>query len=209
MRTRVKICGITSVQDALAASAWGVDALGLVFYEKSKRHLDIDQAREIADAVPAFVSVVGLFFDPEDSYVKDVCSAVKLDTLQFHGSEPAEQCRSYGLPFIKGIGMRGSISLEQNVARYPGASGFLLDSHAPGEAGGTGKTFDWASIPSSLDFPLILAGGLKPQNVAQAISQVSPWAIDLSSGVESAPGVKDVEKMKLLMSEVKRVDCGS
>lgn len=209
MRTRVKICGITRAEDAIKAAELGVDALGLVFYEKSKRHLSIEKAQELISAIPAFVSVVGLFLDPEDDYVREVCASVELDTLQFHGKESPEQCGSYGLPFIKAIGMRDNISLPSMAALYPKSRGFLVDSHAHGEAGGTGETFNWSSLEKDYDFPLILAGGLGPENVAEAIATVRPWAVDLSSGVESAPGVKDHAKMAALMNEVKRVNCES
>lgn len=209
MRTRVKICGITRVEDAVKACELGVDAIGLVFYQKSKRFVDIETAQLLADEAPAFVSVVGLFLDADDDYIKSVCAAVNLDTLQFHGNESPEQCSSYGLPFIKGIGMRGNISLPSYIAQYPKSRGFLVDSHGSGEAGGTGQTFDWDVLDSEAKFPLILAGGLRSENVAQAIQKVKPWAVDLSSGVESEPGIKDHGKMESLMREVKRVNCES
>ncbi len=206
-RTRVKICGITRVEDGLAAARLGVDAIGLVFYEKSKRNVSVEQAREIRDALPAFVTVVALFMNPQKVDVDRVLKACPIDLLQFHGVESAEFCASFERPYIKALGMAGGVSLEQNMASYGSARGILLDSHAGVTAGGTGEAFDWDNIPQEIRESIILAGGLKPQNVAEAIQHVRPYAVDLSSGVESSPGIKDAALMKQLMNEIKRIDC--
>lgn len=206
MRTRVKICGITSTRDAKVAIDAGVDALGLVFYPPSSRYLDVAQANEIAAAASAFVTVVGLFLDASPDFVNAVISDVQLDLLQFHGTESQEFCSAFRLPYIKAVAMKSETSFHGLTASYPDAKGFLLDSHAAGEAGGTGKSFDWSRVPTNPERPLILAGGLRPGNVRDAITSTLPYAIDLSSGVESAPGVKDRSKIEQLMSEVRKAD---
>ena len=213
-RTRVKICGITSIQDAHNVCAAGADSIGLVFYEKSPRNVSIAQAKEICDSLPPFVTCVGLFLNPSDDFVNSVLKEVKLDLLQFHGVESAEFCNSFSRPYIKAIGMEG-ISTEDEFAQatkqYTNAKGFLIDSHATGKAGGTGKTFDWKNVPQMQQKPIILAGGLNPENIADALlqlrSQMNLYGIDLSSGVESQPGIKDPDKIKKLMNEVYRVQC--
>ncbi|MGV6816454.1 MAG: phosphoribosylanthranilate isomerase [Thiotrichales bacterium] len=206
MRTRVKICGITRTRDAKVLVDAGVDALGLVFYPPSSRYLDVAQANEIAAAASAFVTVVGLFLDASPDFVNAVISDVQLDLLQFHGTESQEFCSAFGLPYIKAVAMKSESSFQGLTASYPDAKGFLLDSHAPGEAGGTGKRFDWSRVPANPERPLILAGGLRPENVREAITSTLPYAIDLSSGVESSPGVKDRGKIEQLMSEVRKAD---
>ena len=205
MRTRVKICGITRPEDARVAAEFGVDAIGLVFYPKSPRYVDAEQAKIIIAALPPFVTTVGLFMDADD--IASVVKSVSLDLLQFHGDECPADCGQYGLPYIKAVAMQDGIDYALYTASYPDAAGFLLDSHSTGQAGGTGKTFDWSQIPKKQDKPLILAGGLTPENVAEAISEVQPYGVDLSSGVESSPGVKDAAKIQNLMKEVRRVDC--
>jgi phosphoribosylanthranilate isomerase len=206
-RTRVKICGITRIADGLQAAALGVDAIGLVFYEKSPRCVAVDQAAEICRRLPALVTRVGLFLNPERARVGQVLDQVGLDLLQFHGTESAEFCRSFERPYIKALGVADNGQLAEQCAAYTDAQAILLDSHRVGAAGGTGEVFDWSVIPHELRERIILAGGLNPGNVAQAIRQVKPYAIDLSSGVESAPGIKDAALMAQLMKEVKRVDC--
>jgi len=206
-RTRVKICGICRVEDALAAAQLGVDAIGLVFYERSPRHLSLQRAREICRALPAFVSTVALFLNPQKKQVEAVLDGLDIDLLQFHGTESAEFCESFSRPYIKALGIKGEQHIEALLAPYASARGILLDSHRQGEAGGTGEAFDWREIPHALRGQIILAGGLNPDNVAQAIQQAEPWAIDLSSGVESSPGIKDIELMTRLMAEVRRIDC--
>ncbi len=208
MRTRVKICGITRIEDALAVAESGADSIGLVFYEKSPRNVSIDQAKAIVDALPPFVTVTALFLDAERVFVEQVIEKVGINLLQFHGKERHEDCLGFNLPFIKAIGMRDRIDTSALATEYPLASGFLLDSHGSGEAGGTGEAFDWSLATKTLGKPLILAGGLRPENVAEAIRTVRPWAVDLSSGVESAPGIKDRDKIFALMNEVMGVDGG-
>ncbi len=207
VRTRVKICGITRIEDALSAASLGVDALGLVFYAKSPRHVMLDQAQLICDALPAFVSRVALFLNPESSLVNQVISHVNIDCLQFHGTEAVEFCESFSKPYIKALGIAGVNDVDALIDQYSSAESVLLDSHRAGEAGGSGEVFDWASISQANCHNIILAGGLNPDNIADAIKQVRPYAVDLSSGVEMAPGKKDSQLMARLMNEVKRVDC--
>ena len=205
MRTRVKICGITRCQDAQLAIDAGVDAIGLVFYEKSPRFVSIASAAEISQLIPAFVSRVALFKDAEQQMIESVLAQVDIDLIQFHGSESADYCEQFNRPYIKAIGMKGTEHdadfLSNNAENYRSAKAILLDGHAPGEAGGTGQSFDWASI-ARIDTPIVLAGGLTPANVKQAIELVHPFAVDVSSGVESAPGIKDKEKVAAFMEQV-------
>jgi len=206
-RTRVKICGITRAEDGLQAARLGVDAIGLVFYEKSPRHVSLQQAADICAALPGFVTTVSLFFNAAEAQIAQVLGELPVDLIQFHGSESAEFCRSFGKPYIKALGMAGNDALLQQAGAYQDARGILLDSHRAGAAGGTGEAFDWDSIPPGIDSNIILAGGLTPHNVAAAIRAVRPYGVDLSSGVEAAPGIKDAALMKQLINEVKRVDC--
>lgn len=209
-RTRVKICGITSVEAAQNVCEAGADSIGLVFYKKSLRNVGIRQAREICDSLPPFVTCVGLFLDANEDFVNDVLNEVKLDLLQFHGLETAEYCDSFSRPYIKAIGMEGLQSeaeFSDAVKQYTNAKGFLVDSHATGKAGGTGQTFDWKNVPQAQQKPIILAGGLNPDNVGDALQQLDLYGVDLSSGVESEPGIKDPEKVRKLMNEVYRVQC--
>ena len=192
---RVKICGITRVEDALAAAAAGADAIGLVFYAKSPRAVDIEQAREILAALPPFVTTVGLFVDAERSELERILASVPLDLLQFHGDESVQQCEAFGRPYIKALRVKAGDDIAAQVARYPSAQGILLDAYVEGVPGGTGEAFDWSLIPQMLSKPLILAGGLRPDNVAEAVSRVRPYAVDVSGGVEASKGVKDVEKV--------------
>lgn len=205
MRTRVKICGITRKQDAQLAVDAGVDAIGLVFYEKSPRFVSKTQAAEISRIMPAFVSRVALFKDADKKMIDAVLDDVEIDLIQFHGSESIEFCERFKLPYIKALGLKGAEHdadyLSTNVDAFKSAKAILLDGHAPGEAGGTGESFDWASI-SAVNKPVILAGGLTPENVKQAIEIVRPFAVDVSSGVESAPGIKDKEKISAFMAHV-------
>jgi phosphoribosylanthranilate isomerase len=209
-RTRIKICGITSIKDAHYACEAGVDAIGLVFYKKSPRNVSIEMAADICNSLPPFVTSVGLFLDAPKEFVDSVLTNVALDLLQFHGSEQANYCESFMRPYIKAIGMQGisnEAEFSQLADQYPGAKGFLVDSHATGKAGGTGKTFDWENVPRNYKKPIILAGGLNPENIAEAMQQVDVYGIDLSSGVESHAGIKDPQKIKQLMTEVYRVQC--
>jgi phosphoribosylanthranilate isomerase len=195
MRTRVKICGITRVEDALAAARAGADAVGLVFHAASPRYLTAEQARAIVQALPAFVAAVGLFVDAEPSAVRAILNQVPLDLLQFHGRETPEQCRSYGRRYIKALAMRPDLEVAREAGAYPDAAAILLDADKAGAAGGTGETFDWARVPAGLAQPLILAGGLTPANVAAAVARVRPYAVDVSGGVERSPGIKDADKI--------------
>ncbi|MCW8910860.1 MAG: phosphoribosylanthranilate isomerase [Gammaproteobacteria bacterium] len=206
-RTRVKICGMTRPEDALTAARLGVDAIGLVFYEKSPRNVSLEQAQQICSVLPAFVTRVALFLDPDTLLVTQVLGTLDIDLIQFHGSESAEFCASFNRPYIKALGMSGQHDLTEQADIYRDACGLLLDSHVMGAAGGTGEAFDWKIIPESLRHSIILAGGLKPDNVAEAIRKVRPFAVDLSSGVEAEPGIKDSALMAQLINEVKRVDC--
>ncbi|MEY3861799.1 MAG: hypothetical protein RIR60_165 [Pseudomonadota bacterium] len=209
MRTRVKICGITRVEDALAAVAAGADAIGLVFYEQSARNVSVAQAAAISRNLPAFVNVVGLFVDAAPDFIRTVLANVHLDSLQFHGDETPEQCASYGLPFIKAIRVKPETNLLQCAKDFSAAKALLLDTYTEGLAGGTGHAFDWNLIPAcmttvrSAETPvLILAGGLNDANVALAIKQVRPYAVDVSGGVESAKGIKDQAKIARFMQAV-------
>lgn len=205
-RCRVKVCGITSAADALMVSAAGADALGLVFYPKSKRNLSIEQATEICKAIPPFVATVGLFLDAEASFVHEVLAAMPLSLLQFHGSESPQYCAQFKHPYLKAVGMKGiaaSGGFKAYADQYPEAQGFLVDSHAPGAAGGTGETFDWTQVPQDYAKPLILAGGLTPENVAEAIQVSRVYAVDVSSGVEAHPGIKDVAKVRAFIQNAR------
>ncbi len=204
--TRIKICGITREQDALTATASGANAIGLVFYDKSPRHVTPEQAARIAAAVPPFVTVVGLFVNPSAEEVREVLRQVPLDVLQFHGEETPEFCAQFGRPYLKAIRVKPGVDLVQCAARYSGAQGLLLDAYVEGTHGGTGASFDWALIPRDLPLPIILSGGLAPDNVAQAIERVRPYAVDVSSGVEAAKGIKDAAKVAAFIKEVKRID---
>jgi len=204
--TRVKICGITRVEDALHAAAEGVDAIGLVFYEKSPRCVSSEQAAEISKALPAFVTAVALFKDADAERVRQVLAAVPIDLLQFHGSESADFCRQFGKPYIKALGMAGESSVPKQVEEFHDARGLLLDGHAPGADGGTGQSFEWSMIPDKLDYSLILAGGLDVDNVLGAIRAVQPYAVDVSSGVESEKGIKDAAKVTAFMNNVRQAN---
>ncbi|MBI5938575.1 MAG: phosphoribosylanthranilate isomerase [Betaproteobacteria bacterium] len=204
--TRIKICGITRVEDGLAVALAGADAIGLVFYGKSPRNVGLAQARAIVDALPPFVTTVALFVDPQAGEVQAVIDAVKPDLLQFHGDESPEFCRGFSRPYLKAVRVRPGLDLLQYAARFAEARGLLLDAYVEGEAGGTGHRFDWGLIPQDLPKPVVLAGGLAPGNVAQAVQTVRPWAVDVSSGVEAGKGIKDAALIAAFVNEVKRVD---
>ena len=203
--TRIKICGITREQDALAAAAAGADAIGLVFYAPSPRAVDAAQAARIVAALPPFVTTVGLFVDAEPAAVRAVLAEVPLDLLQFHGEESDDYCRQFGRPYLKAVRVRSADQLQDVAAQWPGAAGILLDSYKPGVPGGTGEVFDWRLVPRERDWNLVLAGGLVASNVRQAIDEMQPWAVDVSGGVEAAKGIKDVAKINAFVQEVKRV----
>lgn len=205
MRVRIKVCGMTRGEDIEAAARLGVDAVGLVFYSKSPRYVTIAQAQNLVARLPAFVTVTGLFLDPAREDVMSVLDVVRIDLLQFHGSEAPEFCRSFNRRYIKAVPMGSQVDIRDYAARYADAAALLLDSHAAGQKGGTGITFEWTRVPQFEGPPLILAGGLKPGNVAAAIGSVHPYGVDVSSGVESAPGIKDARRMAEFIAEVNRV----
>ncbi|OUM05475.1 N-(5'-phosphoribosyl)anthranilate isomerase [Pseudomonas syringae] len=202
---RSKICGITRIEDALAAVEAGADAIGLVFYPKSPRAVTVLQARAIIAALPPFVTTVGLFVNASRCELNETLDAVALDMLQFHGDETPEACDGYHRPYIKALRVKAGDDIAQACRAYRNARGVLLDTYVEGVPGGTGETFDWALIPDDLDKPVILAGGLTSANVAQAIAQVRPYAVDVSGGVEKSKGIKDREKILAFMSAVQGV----
>ncbi len=206
-RTRVKICGITSIEDALAAVDLGADSLGLVFYPASKRAITAAAAAAIRSKLPAFVALTGLFVDAAAADINSVLATVRLDYLQFHGNESPDFCASFGVPYIKAIRVQDGMNVVTLAAAYPGAAGILLDSYDKHQAGGTGTRFDWAVASHCVEqcgSPIILAGGLNAENVAAAIAQVRPYAVDVSSGVESEPGNKSPARMQAFFKEVYR-----
>ena len=202
---RTKMCGITRPEDGQEAARLGVDAIGLVFYPPSPRHVSLDQARAIVAALPPFVTVVALFVDPSVAEVEAVLHAVPVDVLQFHGEESPDFCRQFARPYLKAVRVRPSLDLLQYAAHYAGARGLLADAFVPGMAGGTGATFDWSLLPPNLPLPLILSGGLDPSNIAAAVAAVRPAAVDISSGVESAKGIKDPALMAAFIGAVQHV----
>ncbi len=205
LRTRIKICGITRPEDGQYAAMLGVDAIGLVFYEASPRNVSIAQAEAIVAALPAFVTTVGLFMDAEAGKVRQVLSALRLDTLQFHGNETPVYCESFGVNYIKSVAMLDNPDVAAYTADFPGASGFLLDAVKTGEAGGSGDQFNWQQVPTQSDKPLILAGGLSPENVANAIRQAPCYGVDVSSGVEASKGIKSQAKIRAFIEQVMSV----
>lgn len=202
-RVRVKFCGITRAEDARAAVALGADAIGLVFYAGSPRAVTLPQALAVVSALPPFIARVGLFVDPRPEEVEMVLRVGGVDVLQFHGDEAPEFCRHFGRPYIKALRVRPEMDVRAAAEHHPDAAAVLLDTHQEGLPGGTGKVFDWALVPQHLPRPVILAGGLTPVNVAAAICRVRPYAVDVSGGIESAPGVKDAGLMRAFLHEVK------
>lgn len=205
MRTRVKICGITRTEDALAAAESGADAIGFVFYPPSPRFVSIDQAIELRNALPPFVQTVALFVNAERKFVVDVLDQVRPSMLQFHGEEASEFCAGFAVPWLKACRVRQGVDLLEYFRAYPGASGWLADAYVEGY-GGAGQSFDWSLVPPERDRPLVLSGGLGVENVREAIRRVRPWAVDVSSGVESAKGIKDAAKIAAFIQEVKNAD---
>ncbi len=199
---RSKICGITRIEDALAAAEAGADAIGLVFYPKSPRAVTVLQARAIIAALPPFITTVGLFVNASRCELNETLDAVALDMLQFHGDETPDECDGYHRPYIKALRVKAGDDIAGVCRTYRNARGVLLDTYVEGVPGGTGETFDWALIPDDLDKPVILAGGLTSANVAQAIAQVRPYAVDVSGGVEKSKGIKDREKILAFMGAV-------
>ena len=201
--TRVKICGITAIEDGLHAAHAGADAIGLVFYAKSPRYVEAANAAAIVRALPPFVTVVGLFVDALEDYVRAVLERVPIDVLQFHGQESPGYCARFGRPYLKAVRVREDTDLLQCAADYAQAQALLLDAYVPGVPGGTGERFDWTRIPGRLPKPIVLSGGLAPGNVREAVAQVHPWAVDVSSGVEASPGRKDPAKVSLFIERAK------
>jgi len=201
---RSKICGITRIEDALAAVAAGADAIGLVFYAKSPRAVNVQQARAIIAALPPFVTSVGLFVNASRCELGEILDAVPLDLLQFHGDESAADCEGYHRPYIKALRVKAGDDIAAACLAYPRASGILLDTYVEGVPGGTGEAFDWSLVPQGLSKPIILAGGLAPDNVAAAIARVRPYAVDVSGGVEQGKGIKDPAKIQAFMQAVRR-----
>lgn len=204
--TRVKICGITRPEDAQAAVACGADALGIVFYSKSPRSVTISQAQEIASVVPPFVTLVALFVDEPAQQIYRILESLPVGLLQFHGDEAAQYCRQFHRPWVKALRVRPQLDLAASCEHYREASGILLDAFEDGVPGGTGKTFDWNLAERPLPLPLVLAGGLNPENVASAIARLRPSAVDVSGGVEAAPGIKDAEKIRRFITAVRAAD---
>lgn len=203
-RVRVKICGITNVAMARFAASAGADAIGLVFYERSSRNLsDLGLAREIALSAGPFVTVTGLFVDADPDFVADVLRHVPLGLLQFHGDEDEAYCTSFARPYIKALRMKPDVDIPFFMSRYSSAAGILLDAWRPGVPGGTGETFDWKRVPASSISPVVLAGGLHAGNIAQAMAATSPWAVDVSGGVEQQPGIKDPNKITQFIQAVR------
>lgn len=207
MRVRSKICGITRVEDALAAVEAGADAIGLVFYAKSSRAVSVEQAAEIVQALPPFVTSVGLFVNMPREQLLAVLQQVPLDLLQFHGDESPAECEGYGRPYIKALRVRPGENVAAAMAPYAGARGILLDTFVEGVPGGTGAAFDWSLVPQGVARPIILAGGLEAHNVAAAIRQVRPYAVDVSGGVEASKGIKDAGKIRAFVKSVRDAQC--
>lgn len=205
-RTQIKICGFTRSADALSAVGLGADTLGLVFYPPSPRNITINQAQAIAAAVPPFTSLTALFLNAERAVIEEVLAAVPISLLQFHGTESREFCQSFNRPWVKSVSMKSTADLPGYCAAYDGARGFLLDSNVAGAAGGSGDVFDWSLIPVGINAPLVLAGGLDVENVREAVLSVRPCAVDVSSGVESAKGIKDTDLMRRFITQVKTAD---
>ena len=206
MGTRVKVCGITRSADARAAARAGVDAIGFVFYSASPRYISAASACILASEIPPFVSTVGLFVNASASDVFNTLNEVRLDYLQFHGEETPEYCAQFGVPFLKAVRVRADVNLLQYANSYSGAKAILLDAYVEGAHGGTGQRFDWQLIPPALPLPVILSGGLSPNNVTAAIRSVRPWAVDVSSGVEISKGVKDAKKIEEFMRGARNAD---
>ncbi len=205
VRTRVKICGITRPGDALAAAQAGADAIGLVFYPKSPRYLSTEKAAEIRDALPPFVQTVALFVNPDAAQVAQVLGRVRPAMLQFHGDEGPEFCGQFGLPYVKAARVKQGLDLLEYLRPFAAAAAWLLDSFVEAY-GGVGERFDWSLVPRKLERPLILSGGLERGNVAKAIRKLRPWGVDVSSGVESAKGIKDAAKIAAFIEEVRNAD---
>lgn len=207
MPVRVKFCGITRAEDAQAAVSLGADALGFVFYAPSPRYIDVARAAAIVRELPPFLCKVGLFVNAQPDEVDDICRAVALDVVQYHGDETPEDCARSPRPWIKAIRVRPDLDIAQECARYAQASAWLFDTYDDKLYGGSGKAFDWHRLPQHNRRPIILAGGLTPDNVGQAIRSTAPYAVDVSGGIEAAKGIKDHDKMRKFIAEVERCEC--
>jgi phosphoribosylanthranilate isomerase len=207
-RTRVKICGIRDAAHACVAADAGADAIGLNFFPESPRHVTLREAARIATSLPPYVSAVGLFVNASEVEVRAILEAVPLDLLQFQGDEDADFCESFGRPYVRAVPMAPGTDLLEYARRYSRAKALLLDAHVPGLRGGTGETFDWAGFPRHFPLPLILSGGLTAENVGRAVREAQPWAVDVSSGVETSRGVKDAGKIIEFIRSVRREDAG-
>ena len=205
MRVRIKICGLTRPEDARCASGLGVDAIGLNFYPPSPRFLGVSAARAVRASISPFVTTVAVFVNPGADDVRRVMGEVGVDMLQFHGTEPARFCEEFGIPYLKAIGMREGVDLAEAVREYPSAAAWLLDVHDTQKWGGTGRTFDWSAVKGTFDRPIVLAGGLAPQNVEDAIRRVRPFAVDVCGGVESAGGIKEESMLAAFVERVEGV----
>ena len=208
-RTRIKICGLREPAHARLAAEAGADAIGLVFYGRSPRHVQAEVAAEVAAALPPYVTAVGLFVDAPAAEIEAILARVPLDLLQFQGDEPPEFCERFGRPYVRAVRMEEGVDLLEYAGRFKRAKALLLDAHVPGVPGGTGRTFDWKRVPRNLPIPLILSGGLDAGNVADAIREARPWAVDVSSGVESSRGVKDPAKIVAFIRSVRSEDDSS
>ncbi|MRI43062.1 phosphoribosylanthranilate isomerase [Stenotrophomonas sp. MH181796] len=208
-RTRIKFCGMTRAGDVRLAGELGVDAVGFIFARESSRRVAPAEARAMRQAIAPMVDVVALFRNNSKEEVREVLRTVRPTLLQFHGEEDESFCRSFNMPYLKAIAMGGreEVNARTLQLRYPSAAGFLFDSHAPGGGGGTGVAFDWGRIPNGLHRPFLLAGGLNPENVYDAVLATLPWGVDVSSGIELEPGIKDGYKMRTFVEEVRRADC--
>jgi phosphoribosylanthranilate isomerase len=199
---KIKICGFTNAQNANQAAMLGIDAIGLVFYDQSLRNVGVETALQIVNALPPFINRVGLFVNADSSFIDEVLCEVPLDTLQFHGDESAAECRQYAMPFIKALRVNQETNIIKMAEEYHQASGLLLDAFNKDTYGGTGESFDWSLAKVDIELPIILAGGLNPNTVADAVSQVNPYAVDVSSGVESELGIKDIDKIRKFIQRV-------
>ena len=205
-RTRIKICGLRDPEHARVAAAAGADAIGLVFYGPSPRFILAREAAAVAAVLPPYVMAVGLFVNATEAEVKQTLTHVRLDMLQFQGDEPPDFCELFGIPYVRAVRMEEGVDLVEYARRFTGARALLLDAHVPGEAGGTGRMFDWSDIPRGLPVPIILSGGLTAENVARAVREVKPWAVDVSSGVEASRGTKDPRKIVEFIRSVRSED---
>jgi len=207
-RTRIKICGIKEPEHARVAADAGADAIGLVFFRASPRFVTVARAKKIASSLPAYVTPVGLFVNAKATEIRAILKEVPLGLLQFQGDEDPAFCSKFGVPYVRAVRMEKGVDLVECARRFSGAKALLVDAHVPGQRGGTGQVFDWAELPSKHPVPLILSGGLTAENVGRAIREVRPWAVDVSSGVESSRGVKDPAKIVEFIRSVRREDAG-